>query len=432
MALAVQVQAQTSNLVTTLVMEFTSPQDLTTPVLPFGNHYFFLVTGRYGTAPLQRGDAMSDGAFYNGGDATPLDQYHIPNYGGWIWNGTTTNRPTPDVYQTNHVYRFNFTGRGAAEVLTFLDSIYSDNVGTLTFDLYEIPPLDYGLVAYYPFNGNANDASGRGNDGLAIGATLATNRFGTSGCAYRFDGSSSSNVIIVASLASSNFTELTLSAWVRPFAYPSGPEAIIEKWRGYSYSLEDYSFWLESDLRVALSNGRHGTGYYDLPNHCQLRTTNTLSLGNWYHLVATLDSAGTGKLWVNGILRAADNILQLLPAATEPVRIGQSFYASGAIGGAFNGLIDDIRIYNRALSGSEVQQLYVYESGPRVNLIKAVKPSFNNLTLTTNYQLQGSADMSTWTNQGSAFTATNTSMVYPQYWDVDNWNSLYFRLQVAP
>jgi hypothetical protein len=101
-------------------------------------------------------------------------------------------------------------------------------------------------------------------------------------------------------------------------------------------------------------------------------------------------------------------------------------------GGAFEGRIDDIRIYDRALSCSEVQQLYVYESGPRVDLIKAVKPSFSNLTLTTNYQLQVSADMNNWTNQGSAFTATNTSMVYPQYWDVDNWKQLFFRLQVNP
>ena len=95
-------------------------------------------------------------------------------------------------------------------------------------------------------------------------------------------------------------------------------------------------------------------------------------------------------------------------------------------------LLDYVRIYNRALSDSEVQQLYVYESGPRVDLINAVKPSFNNLTLTTNYQLQVSGDLSSWTNQDSVFTATNTSMVYPQYWDVDNWDELYFRLQVVP
>ena len=98
----------------------------------------------------------------------------------------------------------------------------------------------------------------------------------------------------------------------------------------------------------------------------------------------------------------------------------------------YHGYVDDIRIYNRSLSDSEVQKLYEYESGPRVGLIKAVKPSFSNLTLTTNYQLQVSGDLSTWTNHGDVFTATNMNMVYPQYWDVDNWNQLFFRLQVAP
>jgi hypothetical protein len=67
-----------------------------------------------------------------------------------------------------------------------------------------------------------------------------------------------------------------------------------------------------------------------------------------------------------------------------------------------------------------------------ISLQKAVKPSFSNLWLGTNYQLQVSADLINWTNQGSAFTATNANMVYPQYWDVGNWNSLFFRLQITP
>jgi len=66
---------------------------------------------------------------------------------------------------------------------------------------------------------------------------------------------------------------------------------------------------------------------------------------------------------------------------------------------------------------------------PSLTLVKAVKPSFSNLTLGTNYQLQVSTDLNSWTNQGAAFTATNSSMVYPQYFDVDNWNQLFFRLQ---
>ena len=94
--------------------------------------------------------------------------------------------------------------------------------------------------------------------------------------------------------------------------------------------------------------------------------------------------------------------------------------------------MDDVRIYNRALPLDEVEQLFALESGARVDLMKAVKPSFSNLWIGTNYQLQVSGDMNTWTNHGSPFPATNTSMVYPQYWDVDNWGSLFFRLKTTP
>lgn len=75
---------------------------------------------------------------------------------------------------------------------------------------------------------------------------------------------------------------------------------------------------------------------------------------------------------------------------------------------------------------------YVLEYEPDVALTKAVKPSFANLSLGANYQLQVSEDLNNWTNYGAAFTATNTSMVYPQYWDVENWGSLFFRLRTTP
>ncbi|MCU0785086.1 MAG: hypothetical protein MUF81_13765 [Verrucomicrobia bacterium] len=77
-------------------------------------------------------------------------------------------------------------------------------------------------------------------------------------------------------------------------------------------------------------------------------------------------------------------------------------------------------------------QLYAVESGPRIDLIKAVKPSFSYLWVGTNYQLQLSGDLNTWTNHGAAFIATNSNMIYPQYWDVDNWNQLFFRLLSVP
>lgn len=292
-----------------------------------------------------------------------------------------------------------------------------------------------GLVAYYPFNGNANDASGNNHDGVGGAVTLVADRFGVPGAAAQFNGSNS--VVTIASLSSNAVTELSISVWVLPFAAPPIQDDIVSKWRGFSYSLEDYDLALGSDLKVVFGNGRHGTGYYDLPNHCSLFSTNAVPAGKWSHIAVTLDSTGIGKLWINSVPAAQDNILQLLPPATEPIRIGQVLYTAaapynGAIIDSFNGLIDDVAIYNRALSDAEIQQLYATGAGPLVGLIKAVKPSFFNLNVTTNYQLQVSSNMTTWTNTGAPFTATNSFMVYPEYFDVNKWDSLFFRLQVAP
>src|SRR6202040_973684 len=158
--------------------------------------------------------------------------------------------------------------------------------------------LTNGLVAYYPFNGNDNDASGNGNNGIVNNAFLVADRFGNGASAYEFDGSNS--VITVDSLASTNLAELTLSVWIDSLATPTDGE-IIDKWRAFSYSLDDYSLTLTSSLQIFFANGRHGTGYGALPNNCVLRSTNLISVGKWYQIVATIDSAGTGTLWINGI-----------------------------------------------------------------------------------------------------------------------------------
>jgi hypothetical protein len=74
----------------------------------------------------------------------------------------------------------------------------------------------------------------------------------------------------------------------------------------------------------------------------------------------------------------------------------------------------------------------VYVSDVLVGLIKAVQPLFSSLVIGTNYQLQISTNLSgTFTNYGSTFAATNSTIIYPQYFDVADWNQLFFRL-VAP
>src|SRR5258706_6951163 len=74
--------------------------------------------------------------------------------------------------------------------------------------------LTNGLVAYYPFNGNADDASGNGNNGTVNGATLVQNRFGNPNAAYCFDGVS--NFINFTSVPATQVDNWSIVAWLKP------------------------------------------------------------------------------------------------------------------------------------------------------------------------------------------------------------------------
>ena len=80
-------------------------------------------------------------------------------------------------------------------------------------DLPSYVPTD-GLVAYYPFNGNANDASGNGNDGVNTGAVLTIDRHGNSDSAFYFSGSSCSTRIDADVDMSSVLSSMSVSMWV--------------------------------------------------------------------------------------------------------------------------------------------------------------------------------------------------------------------------
>jgi hypothetical protein len=96
-------------------------------------------------------------------------------------------------------------------------------------------------------------------------------------------------------------------------------------------------------------------------------------------------------------------------------------------------MVVSITITDAGVGYTSTPNIYIYSPfGLQISLIKAVKPAFSGLLLGTNYQLQVSSDLNTWTNRGSFFTATNPSMIYPQYFDVADWGQLFFRLETTP
>ena len=353
------------------------------------------------------------------------------------WNGTlgATNQVVNPTVEPGNTFYIGCSGdnlssdyvfHGVIDDIRIYNRALSSNEVAQLYAYESALQLTDGLVAYYPFNGNANDASGNGHNGTVYGGTtMTTNRFGQANAAYDFDGSTGYIGIPQNSVLNSLTTNFTLSAWIWQRESITNGYRILDKetaGNGDGWSFDTYNCIDQTGNRLRLEGANAN-------NSCNVPGETEYSLMQWHHVVATV-SGTNGKVYLDGTLEGSGNAGNI-PVNTLDVYIGLAHPGRGS-GFWFNGHIDDVRIYNRTLSDSEVQQLYAIESGPRVDLIKAVKPSFSNLTLTTNYQLQVSGDLSSWTNQGSVFTATNNSMVYPQYWDVDNWDELFFRLQVAP
>jgi len=207
-----------------------------------------------------------------------------------------------------------------------------------------------GLVAYYPFHGQANDASGHHNDAAVSGPVLTTNRFGQANDAYLFDGID--DFMSVADNASLDIRDhITLAAWIFPKVRKS--EKIMVKGEAlhgntaapFGLSLSgsgDIIFSLRPDLQFTQLR-RHG-----------------YSLNQWLFIVGTYDGS-TMKLYIDGSLANTQSITGLLNSNDDALLIGTRLKLRSD---TFNGKIDDIRIYNRALSAREVQTLYAAGNHP--------------------------------------------------------------------
>ena len=213
--------------------------------------------------------------------------------------------------------------------------------------------LSDGLVAHYQFNGNANDESGNGNNGTVFGAALTTDRFGNPNSAYSFDGTDDGILIPESgSLNNGNFQSgYTIAAWIKPTGLPteSGYKMIVST-NGFGLRLLTY----ESDPDVKLE-----------AHHCHSQGTSSwppfapMPRDSWYFTVTTWDgSTGEWKMFLDSTPSYSITKIDLeefSPSHPDQVAIGQDSWYDRWY---FEGTIDDVRIYNRALSDSEVTELY--------------------------------------------------------------------------
>ncbi len=202
--------------------------------------------------------------------------------------------------------------------------------------------LSHGLVLYYSFDKDDGDrvadASGNGHDGIVKGAKWTPT--GIAGGAYSFGGS---DYISIGYQPAG--TQLTLSAWIKT----SSPEGSY--FFGTHYT--ETSLWLltvegsggfpKQCARIAYNTGSGGESLFG---------TSNVQDGQWHHVAATIDSSGA-KLYVDGVLENQNSVPGRWTGGNAAIGRSLTGYP-----GYYSGLADEVMIFNRPLSASEIKQIY--------------------------------------------------------------------------
>ncbi|MEO7922232.1 MAG: PKD domain-containing protein [Chitinophagaceae bacterium] len=291
--------------------------------------------------------------------------------------------------------------------------------------------LNKGLVAWYPFNGNANDESGNNNNAAYINAELTSDRFGNPNSAYLFNGTS--NYIRVPNNPSINMVDkITLSAWVKVNGFYQGlchGNTILMKGDA-DYLTGNYMLRFEDH---AYTRGQNCSGLAPDTKHQNFHGPNAIApsggytpfieTGKWYNVTYTCDG-NTVKVYVNCELKISSSANGYTFTNRYDLFLGKMRHAQYPYW--FNGVMDDVRIYNRALSESEVLQLCnKKDAAPDPcmgnNIVSAKFGHTISNCLSASFELSSSAkklkDIQWSFGDGTRSDKTSPSHVYKKYGD---------------
>lgn len=220
-----------------------------------------------------------------------------------------------------------------------------------------------GLVAWYPFNLNANDESGNGNDGVINGPIPVEDRFNSANSAYLFNGTS--DYIVVDNNATLNNDYLSISLWYKTdntanqlLVYKTDLNTAMNESYGLSLNLPNGANLIEGAVKNGNNCSNPGQGWVKV-NYPYTSSTN-----EWINIMFTYDGTNE-KLYLDGSLVA--EVIQ--PTSVIDNCSGDlHFGISWGLDRFFNGSMDDIAIWNRALTEEEVTNIY---SGSIVNPISS-------------------------------------------------------------
>ena len=240
---------------------------------------------------------------------------------------------------------------------TEIQQLYNTGVGTQVNSAQTNTPsssLATGLVGYWPFNGTdisgttAYDRSTGGNNGTLVGSPVVT--LGKMGQALKFSAASTQKVDFATKFPAIT-SAVTISTWVNPDATQV---IYADIWGNHQ---DDFK-GMDLQQNNAITN-QYGWGYGNGTSWSGLSGQFNISANTWTHIVAVKDSTtcyvylnGAEQSGIRGVCSSA-----IVPATTMNFSVGRGYAGGGSR--YFNGKIDDVRVYNRALSASEINQLYL-------------------------------------------------------------------------
>ena len=215
-----------------------------------------------------------------------------------------------------------------------------------------------GLVGYWPFNGNANDESGNGNNGTVNGATLTEDRFVNSNKAYSFTSSANCQNITIPNSTQLNPSNITINCWINAL---DSNMTIIEKSDPTNATKLSYAITFKDEFQgwKGLKASYGVNCAFSATNPAYWSPQNTYPNYSWIMVTVTINSNGDIKQYLNSSLVYSASGTQAFSPCNDPLstlRIGGAHWNNDPE--CFKGSIDDIGIWNRVLSESEIKAIY--------------------------------------------------------------------------
>lgn len=285
-------------------------------------------------------------------ELTAANLFVVAN-GDTIYSGSLaaqTNKITVNELGTNYNIIIKKSGYFSYIKSFAEDELKSHFLNPLTVVL--LPSIETNLIAYYPFNGNANDESEFGNDGQVLGASLSPDRNGLANRAYYFDGIEDQIIIPHSELNDFDASTESFSGcfWVKSDLNVLSASRVLSNWDEYT----------TTPYPMSIQSGQSGISVNVKGEHQTVSSPLGQIWDNtWHFIVFVINSnAKTLSCYLDGELISEESINGIGSTKNGlPWLVGGSYnyYDEGRF---FTGYIDDIRLFNKALSTEEINNYY--------------------------------------------------------------------------